>query len=104
MPELYGGVRPAELEHPKLNEEERKAVEHELEAFSDAIMEKVRLADKRYWDAVQAVRKAEGEAVDPMKDPSVRSAYLEVQALQGEFESAVEEARNIAAQIRSEAA
>lgn len=94
---------PAEHEHPRLEGEEREAVERELEALSAAVAERLKRAEEGYRQAVDAVAEAEREGLDPMADAAVRAAYLEVQAIQGELEAAAEEARRVAAHLRAQA-
>ena len=80
-------------EVPPLTEEERRQINAELGNFHSLVDAETGKLHKKYFVAVEAVRKAGVPGEELMSDADVRAAFEAVKAVQQEIEETEQEAR-----------
>lgn len=82
-----------EKEVPPLTERERREINADLANFQSLVDAETGRVSEKYWQAVEAVRRAGVSEEELMKDDAVRAAFEETQAVQREIEETEQEVR-----------
>lgn len=82
-----------EKEVPPLTERERREINSELANFQSLVDAETGRVSEKYWQAVEAVRRAGVSEEELMNDADIREAFGDVQAVRHEIEEEEQEVR-----------